>query len=489
VTTVNEAAVFGDVCSSVPVIPAVPVVVRWQSWFVPTVVGLDFVAAVVGMVAAGVVLGHGREWLTWVSAAGFAVVWVLLVGANRGYESRLLGTGPEEFRSLSRAAVVAWALLGVGLVVTDYRSIGGRLVAAVLITVVVDAGARYVLRKDLHRRRNHHGEAMQKVLAVGRADGVTLLIDQLSRDMTHGLQVVGACLSSNWDGAVTRVGTVPVEGGVDQVMDVVRRTRPDAVAIASHPDFSGMALRKLSWDLDDLGVELILVPGVIEVAGPRLSVRPAAGLSLLRVERPSASSRRLVGKRLYDLALGGAVLVVALVPIAVIAALIKVTSRGPAFFVQRRVGEDGRVFPIVKFRTMVVDAEQQLIDLTDSNESDGLLFKMKNDPRVTKVGAVLRRLSLDELPQLFNVIRGDMSLVGPRPPLPSEVEQYDGVVVRRLRVKPGMTGLWQVSGRSDLTWEESVLLDLRYVDNWSPALDMMILWKTVRAVLAPRGAY
>jgi lipopolysaccharide/colanic/teichoic acid biosynthesis glycosyltransferase len=172
-----------------------------------------------------------------------------------------------------------------------------------------------------------------------------------------------------------------------------------------------------------------------------------------------------------------------------VAVAVKIDSEGPVFFRQTRVGRDGRPFKMVKFRTMVVNAEQLLATLEDRNEADGLLFKMRDDPRVTRVGRSLRKYSIDELPQLFNVIWGQMSLVGPRPPLPNEVVNYEGHVNRRLLVKPGITGLWQVSGRSDLSWDEAIRLDLYYVDHWSPTMDAMIILKTFSAVLRGSGAY
>jgi exopolysaccharide biosynthesis polyprenyl glycosylphosphotransferase len=233
---------------------------------------------------------------------------------------------------------------------------------------------------------------------------------------------------------------------------------------------------------------LIVSPGLVEVTAPRLSLRPTAGLSLLEVQL-APSRTRIVVKALMDRTLG-ALFLVAAAPVVLLAALmIRLTSPGPAFFRQTRVGVDGAHFTMWKLRSMYVDADERRAALEQANEAAGVLFKIRRDPRVTPVGRVLRRLSLDELPQLLNVVTGDMSLVGPRPPLAREVAEYEDQVHRRLRVKPGLTGLWQVSGRSDLSWEESIRLDLRYVDNWSASMDLMILWKTMRAVLAGRGAY
>jgi exopolysaccharide biosynthesis polyprenyl glycosylphosphotransferase len=254
---------------------------------------------------------------------------------------------------------------------------------------------------------------------------------------------------------------------------------------------SGQALRRLSWALEERDVELIVSPGIIEVAGPRLSIRPVAGLSLLHLERPSASGGRMLGKAVFDKALGALLLLAASPLLLVSAAAVKLSSRGPVFYRQTRIGIDGAEFKMIKFRSMVVgaDTQQQALRNLNLDQGNGMLFKMHDDPRVTRVGKILRRLSLDELPQLINVLRGTMSLVGPRPPLPEEVAAYSDDATRRLKVKPGVTGLWQVSGRSDLTWEESLRLDLRYTDNWSLALDISILWRTFRAVLKGAGAY
>ncbi|MEP6463266.1 MAG: exopolysaccharide biosynthesis polyprenyl glycosylphosphotransferase, partial [Frankiaceae bacterium] len=234
----------------------------------------------------------------------------------------------------------------------------------------------------------------------------------------------------------------------------------------------------------------LVAPAITDIAGPRISIRPVAGLPLLHVDHPEFTGARRIIKGGFDRVVALAAVVV-LAPILLgIALAIRTTSPGPALFRQRRVGRKSEQFTIYKFRTMRTDAEAALPGLAAANEqTDGVLFKMRKDPRITRLGAVLRRYSVDELPQLLNVLRGQMSLVGPRPPLPAEVAQYTDDVYRRLLVKPGLTGLWQVSGRSDLPWEEAVRLDLDYVENWSLPLDLAILWRTGAAVLASRGAY
>ena len=283
---------------------------------------------------------------------------------------------------------------------------------------------------------------------------------------------------------------VPVIRGTDprSVLRTVDDVGADVVAVASSPDLSGHALRRLAWALDERDVDLIVSPGIVEVAGPRLSIRPVAGLSLLHLERPAMRGGRMLVKRALDRLLGSALFVVFSPVLAATAIAVKLGSPGPVLFHQLRIGEDGRPFEMLKFRSMVLNAEERWAELAEVDEGNGVLFKIGPTPRHPG-RRLLRRYSLDELPQLLNVVRGDMSLVGPRPPLPQEVIAYTDDATRRLRVRPGMTGLWQVSGRSDLSWEESIRLDLRYVDNWSLALDATILWRTWRAVLGRSGAY
>jgi exopolysaccharide biosynthesis polyprenyl glycosylphosphotransferase len=234
---------------------------------------------------------------------------------------------------------------------------------------------------------------------------------------------------------------------------------------------------------------LYVAPALLDVAGPRTTVRPAAGITLLHVDHPQLSGPRQVLKDLFDRSVAGLALIVLAPVLLVLAIAIRLSDNGPALFTQTRVGKDGQSFKIYKFRTMVVDAEARLAELRAQNDFEGVLFKIRRDPRITAIGTYLRKWSLDELPQLFNVVLGEMSLVGPRPALPDEAARYADHVRRRLVVKPGLTGLWQVSGRSDLSWDESVRLDLRYVENWSLALDLQILWKTFSVIFRGSGAY
>jgi exopolysaccharide biosynthesis polyprenyl glycosylphosphotransferase len=310
----------------------------------------------------------------------------------------------------------------------------------------------------------------------------------VKRENYAGLDVVGFCVTPADRARVADVADVPV-AGLDDVASLAARLDADTIAVTSASETAAQYLRQLSWALEGTGIELLVAPGLIEVAGPRLHIRPFEGLPLLSVEQPRFEGWRRMIKGGVDRCLAGVALLVLAPALLGIAMAVRLTSAGPALYRQERVGINGRSFTMLKFRSMVVDADSRLEAIQADNISDGLLFKLRNDPRVTPVGRWLRRLSLDELPQLFNVLGGSMALVGPRPPLPGEVAKYDSSVSRRLLVKPGLTGLWQISGRSDLPWEEAVRLDLRYVENWSLALDLLILWKTGRAVLSRSGAY
>jgi exopolysaccharide biosynthesis polyprenyl glycosylphosphotransferase len=444
-------------------------------------------ALVAGVIALAFRFGTTPDLGYLLLALGMPVAWLALVAAQRGYEQRFLGTGPEEYRKVIDAGLFLFTSIAVVSYAVRGEIARGYVFVAVPLTIVATLLVRRQLRTWIYRLRAQ-GQALQRVLVVGRADAVVSVIEKLDHEPQHGLVPVGACVP--FVGIeVSHVQNVPVVGDPSGVLQAVDETGAHVVAVVSHPDLSGQALRRLSWALEERDVELIVSPGIIEVAGPRLSIRPIAGLSLLHLERPSASGGRLIGKMLFDRLVGGLILLAVAPLLLVIALAVRLTSTGPALYRQVRVGVDGREFKIYKFRTMVVDADAQRAKLMALSEGNGVLFKMRDDPRITRIGGFLRRFSLDELPQLVNVIRGDMSLVGPRPPLPEEVAGYNDDATRRLRVKPGVTGLWQVSGRSDLTWEESLRLDLRYADNWSMALDLSILWRTVRAVTRGAGAY
>jgi exopolysaccharide biosynthesis polyprenyl glycosylphosphotransferase len=414
------------------------------------------------------------------------VLWVLSVALARGYDVRFIGTGPEEFRRILNAGVGLTAAIAILAFVAKIHLARSYVVIALPSVTMLDLLARYRLRKALHLRRRR-GRCMRRVVAVGHPAGVADLVAELRREKYHGLAVVGACLTQGT--MLAEISGVPVLGGVGSVPGAVAGLQADTVAVVASRDLNGLRLRELAWELEATGTDLCVAPALLDVAGPRTSIRPVAGLPLLYVEHPEFSGVRWIIKSLFDKVTAAAALLVLAPLLLGIALIIAVRDGRPVLFRQSRVGKDGQTFTLYKFRTMVVDAERQKAALLAQNEGGGLLFKLRDDPRVTRTGSWLRRWSLDELPQLLNVIKGDMSVVGPRPPLPDEVARYTDYVRRRLVVKPGITGLWQVSGRSDLSWEEAVRLDLRYVENWSFVLDLQILWKSLPAVLRGSGAY
>ncbi|GEO34631.1 exopolysaccharide biosynthesis polyprenyl glycosylphosphotransferase [Cellulomonas aerilata] len=413
-----------------------------------------------------------------------AALFVLMVALFRGYDPDGMGDGPGEFQAVLRGGSMVAVALMTAAFTLDVDISRALVFLGAPALIVASSLARYGHRHHLHHRRTA-GEAMMRTIVVGEPEAVEQVVGELSAAPFHGYQVTGVCLPS-LDNKPPMIGR-PVLGAISDLPQVVVDNAIDVVIVAGHY-LSGSALRRLSWALGRTSAQLVVAPDLVEVTGPRLSVRPTAGLSLLEVEI-GAPRRRLVAKTVLDRT-AATLGLLALSPVIGGAALaVKLTSPGPAFYRQTRVGVDGSTFTIWKLRSMYVDADARRDALLEQNEGQGLLFKMRQDPRVTPVGRVLRRYSIDELPQLFNVVRGEMSLVGPRPPLVAEVEAYPDMVQRRLHVKPGLTGLWQVSGRSDLSWDEAVRLDLRYVDNWSVAMDLMILWKTGRAVFAGSGAY
>jgi exopolysaccharide biosynthesis polyprenyl glycosylphosphotransferase len=301
--------------------------------------------------------------------------------------------------------------------------------------------------------------------------------------------VVGVCVPSGGVQPDENVSGVPVLGDLDDVGQTAHEIGAGAVAVCSSHEVTADVVRRLGWELERYGVDLMLTAELADVAVPRITVSPAPGMSLLHVDTPRFEGPKFSVKQVMDWGLAALLTVLAAPILLTIALTVAMTSRGPVFYLSHRVGRGGRLFPMVKFRTMYVGADRDVMALAAANDADGPLFKMRDDPRITRVGGFLRRYSLDELPQLFNVLRGHMSLVGPRPPLPHEVAAYEERMKRRLLVKPGMTGLWQVTGRSDLSWEESVRLDVYYAENWTPFLDLLILAQTARAVISGRGAY
>ncbi|MEU9480425.1 sugar transferase [Streptomyces sp. NPDC048191] len=420
--------------------------------------------------------------------------WLLVGWAGKRYAHWVWGEGGP-IGPVFRDWLVLLGILAVVRTVCGLGGVSARAVAALLPALVVAVAARRLIHRHLRAARRA-ARGLRHVLVVGEAETVEGVIGQLARRTDHEYVVVGSCAVG--EGEVPSGVPVCLRLGVDEgdgpaedaaVAEAARELGADLVFVAPGRHLCGDRLRRLSWALHDRGCPLMVLPGIVEVARHRVRLASAAGLTLLHIAPPHRYGAQTVLKAAMD-RLGALLLLGALGPLfAALAVAVRLGSPGPVFYRQTRVGRDGVPFPMWKFRTMVVDADRLKSALEAANENDGHMFKLRRDPRVTGVGRFLRRYSLDELPQLVNVLLGHMSLVGPRPPLPEEVARYDQVEMRRLSVKPGLTGLWQVSGRSDLSWHETVSLDLRYVDNWSWTWDVSVMARTVRAVLDGRGAY
>ncbi|WP_138758624.1 sugar transferase [Modestobacter altitudinis] len=462
---------------------------RWAGRHRRRLVGAEVVlaaaAALIVLVAHdGVVPPAGG--LFWASVS-LVLAWPVLLAVTGAYEERTFGIGSDEFHRIGRAGLLLLAGMGFLSYAAELDLSRGLVVVGVPALALATVVERYVARHLLHWQRLQ-GRCVKRVVVVGRGGAVLELVDRLARTSHAGLQVVAACVTPDDRTRVARAVDLPVSG-LDDVVATAARMQADTIAVTSASETAAQYLRALSWQLEGTGLELLVAPGLVEVAGPRLHIRPFDGLPLLAVEQPRFEGWRRVVKTALDRSVAFGALVVLAPLFGALALAVRLSSPGGVFYRQQRIGLNGEPFTMLKFRSMVSGADQQVAGLSDGNDADGLLFKMRSDPRVTPVGRWLRRLSLDELPQLVNVLTGTMSLVGPRPPLPQEVARYDSSVSRRLLVKPGLTGLWQISGRSDLPWEEAVRLDLRYVENWSLALDLQILWKTARAVATASGAY
>ena len=422
-----------------------------------------------------------------------SVAWLVALDWWGSRDGKVIGHGPEEFKRIINASFALFGALAIAAYLLNLDVPRSYLVIMMPGGLVALLVGRYIDRRWLHRERDR-GQMMTDLVAVGSAVSVGGLIDDLRRTPFAGYRVVGVCLNSLPESVEPPGRTfkdLPILGGYEDVAGVARRVGAHAVAVAATDTFGPAAVRRLGWELDDSDVDLILAPALTNVAGPRVHTQPVAGLPLIHVERPTYQGANRILKKTFDIAGAAVLLILFALPLLVLAVIIKVSDRGPIFFRQERVGLNGKSFKMIKFRSMVTNAEELLADLRKNGHDAGneVMYKNKNDPRITRVGKFLRKYSLDELPQLFNVVRSEMSLVGPRPPLQAEVDVYGHDALLRLKVKPGMTGLWQVSGRSNLTWEETVRLDVYYVENWSITGDLVILWKTAKEVVSSSSAY
>ena len=431
--------------------------------------------------------------ITYLEISGLiALFWMSALSINNSRSQRIIGSGAEEYRRVWWATISVFGGVAIVSMLFKLEIARGYLMVALPTGVLLLFTSRWIARKVITRARKTWGRCITRLLVVGSPQAVRDLTSALSREPWSGYDIVGACIPGGYSRTnigIPGLGTIPVFGDESAVADAVIASGSQAVAVAAAEQFHGKGLRDLSWELESLDIDLLVAPGVIDIAGPRLHMRPVAGLPLIHVEKPQYHGAKKFQKRAFDVCFSGTALLCGLPLLLMIAIAIKLSSTGPVFYRQQRIGLDGRPFEMVKYRTMVVGADKMVDELSELNEGRGVLFKIRKDPRVTPIGRFLRKYSLDELPQFLNVLAGEMSVVGPRPPLGAEVAQYDDDTMRRMLVRPGITGLWQVSGRSDLSWEDSVRLDLFYVENWSMMADLLIALKTLRVVLNHSGAY
>lgn len=429
---------------------------------------------------------RGYLWL----CGAIILVWNLDLEYSRSREKRVIGSGVSEYQRVVQSTMRTFGFMAIIMLVFQVSVSRGFFAVAVPLGVLLLLGGRWSWRRWLDRQRRA-GLALSNVVVLGNPPDVEHVIGHLRNNLSAGYRVAGAALTTLAPEMELRQPwyEVPVLSTMADITDVVAKTRAEAVVIAGALPGGPQAIQELGWRLEDMSTELVLASSLTNVAGPRVHFRPMEGLPLMHVELPQYSGGKHIFKRVMDIVLSGAALLALLPLLLTVAAIVRLDSKGPVLFFQERVGRNGEMFKMVKFRSMVVDAEAKLAALQHGNEGAGVLFKMARDPRVTRCGRWMRRFSIDELPQFWNVLRGQMSLVGPRPPLAAEVARYQRPAHRRLLIKPGITGLWQINGRSDLAWEEAVRLDLYYVENWSLTGDLVILWRTFKAVTDPVGAY
>src|SRR4051794_8512252 len=413
--------------------------------------------------------------------------WVIAIFLLGGYRPQVFGAGIEEYKHLVYASLWTAAAVGIGCYLLQFELSRGFFVLCFLTGIPALVLGRFLLRRSIHRARAH-GALQQRVVIAGNEGHVDEIASVLRREKWLGYNVIGALTPEPGDRSLTHSG-IPLLGSARAIAQIAIDAEADVVFLAGGAVDSAVDMRRLAWDLEHEDVAVVIAPSVTDVSSERVSVRPVGGMPLIHLEKPRSAAAVRRAKRIFDI-VGSLGLLFLFSPVFAFAAY-KVWrfDRGPIMFKQTRVGRDGKTFYCWKFRTMVTNAEELLADLHKQAGYEGGLFKMEDDPRITPPGVWMRRFSLDELPQLVNVLLGDMSLVGPRPPLRHEVAQYDDDMARRLRVRPGMTGLWQVSGRSKLSWSEAIRLDLYYVDNWSMFQDLSILARTFGAVFGSHGAY
>jgi len=440
--------------------------------------------AVAGMIAVLVrqrFTGEAARPVDVAFALGTIPVWLAAGAHKKVFTSRYITRRLDEIHRITSATIVTSIVMSSMAFVLELTISRGLLGLHLVTAAGVLVAERTVLRSWYERQRLN-GHMRRPVLIAGGNTEARELARMLREERRLGYDVLGLLSDDPVDDQ-----HVPVVGRLEDAAKVATSMGATGVLIATTA-VDPTTSNRLTRELVEAGVHVELSSTLLDIDPSRLQVRPLGRYPVVFVEPVARSGWRPTAKRCFDVFAASLGLLVMAPVLAASALAIKLDSKGPVLFKQLRVGREGVPFTVLKLRTMVVDAEERLIDLRERNEADGPLFKISQDPRVTRVGAVLRRSSLDELPQLWNVIRGEMSLVGPRPALPTEMEGWDADLFARTRVQPGLTGLWQVSGRSDADFATYSRLDLYYVDNWSLLNDLGILVRTVPAVLARKGA-
>lgn len=442
-------------------------------------------------IAPGSISSPQDETYGFLSVA-LSIVWWLMMTAWNTRETRILGSGNDEYKRVAAASLWLFGLVAIVSYTVRFDTARGYVGFALPVGLVALLLSRWLLRQHLGVERKS-GRSMSRLMLIGGRSAVAHLATSLLRSPKAGYLPIAVYIPGVEDETATALDPgLPVYGHAPEttaILDAIAKSGADAVAMSAGVQLHPQTIRHLGWELASRNISLIMAPALTDIAGPRIHTQPVAGLPLIHVTTPTLEGGQRVAKRMFDLLVSCSLIFFTAPLLALLALLVKWDSPGPILFRQERVGIEGKHFKMLKFRSMVINAEERLADLASQNEGNGLLFKIKDDPRVTRIGKFIRKYSLDELPQLFNIFEGSMSLVGPRPPLPSEVAAYEHDVRRRLLVKPGLTGLWQVSGRSNLSWQDSVRLDLYYVENWSLTGDLVILLRTARAVFGGKGAY
>lgn len=478
--------------------PARPSGREWARFLRRVLRGTDAVLVILCVTAGSLVPFDGGQpfagGLSDLNAAAIGgvlgVMWIAALSLYRTRDTKILGAGTSEYKRVAAASGGVFGLLAVGLVAFRVQPASAFYLVSLPLGLTLLPGSRWVARRWYNARQSQ-GQYLVKAIVIGQAEDVRYVLKRIARKSGAVYEILGVSLPGGRRGASFDVDgrRVPVLSSTDDVVRTVGRCGAEAVIVAGPVPGGNQYIRELGWGLEEHQAELVLASSLTNVAGPRIHWRPVEGLPLMHVDVPRYNGAKHAFKRLLDIAVAAAALILFSPLFLVLAIIVKRDSPGPVLFRQERVGKAGLPFRMFKFRSMVTDAEAALVTLAAQNDGAGVLFKMRNDPRVTRCGRWMRRYSLDELPQFWNVLCGEMSLVGPRPPLQREVGGYERHTHRRLLIKPGITGLWQVNGRSDLPWDEAVRLDLYYVENWSIMGDVIIIWRTFRAMCVPAGAY